>query len=148
MKKILVLCTGNACRSQMAEGYLRFFTQGTAEVTSAGFNPSYVHPLAIEVMQEDNIDISEAESKGVDRFSGEHFDYLITVCNDARDLQPADISATHHFHSAIPDPEVVAKEQDPLDAFNEARERVKREMLRFIGKQDDLRQPAIFDTEM
>lgn len=140
MKKILVLCTGNACRSQMAEGYLRFFTQGTAEVTSAGLDPSQVHPLAVAAMQEDNIDISEAQSKGVDGFSGQHFDYLITVCDHAKERQPADISANHYQHYSIPDPEQIAKVQEPFSAFAETREQVKREMLRFIGMQDELRQ--------
>lgn len=139
MKKILVLCTGNACRSQMAEGYLRFFTQGAADVLSAGLNPTYVHPMAVDVMQEDNIDISAARSKGVDEFSGEYFDYLVLVCQRAHDRQPADVNAKKVVFYDIPDPEEQARNgQDLREAFNEARERVKREILRFIGNQDDL----------
>lgn len=148
MKKILVLCTGNACRSQMAEGYLRYFTHGQAEVLSAGLDPTHLHPLAVEVMQEDNIDISEAESKGLDQFSGEHFDYFLTVCNDAKDRQPADVTASNHMYFDIPDPEEKAEGQDPLAAFVEARELIKREMLRFIGTQDELRQRSIPSLEL
>ena len=143
MKKILVLCTGNACRSQMAEGYLRFFTQNRTEVVSAGLKPTEVHPLAIEVMNEDNIDISEARSKSVDDFSGESYDFLITVCRKAELQKPADISASVHLHFDIADPEEVAKLQDPKEAFADARERVKREMLRFIGTHDDLYQQEV-----
>lgn len=148
MKKILVLCTGNACRSQMAEGYLRFFTQGQAEVISAGLDPTHLHPLAVEAMIADNIDISEAESKGLDEFSGEHFDFLLTVCDNAKNRQPADITATEHFHFDIPDPEETSKENDPIMAFAETRERIKRDMLRFIGKQDSLRQPSASDASV
>ncbi len=147
MKKILVLCTGNACRSQMAEGYLRFFIQGQVEVISAGLEPTHLHPLAVQVMLEDNIDISEAESKGLEQFSGEHFDYLLTVCKNAKDRQPADVTAEQYFHFDISDPEEGAKEvADPNVAFTDTREQIKREMLQFIGKQDDLHQPSVSDT--
>lgn len=136
MKKILVLCTGNACRSQMAEAYLRFFTQGNAEIFSAGLKPHQVHPLAIEVMQEDNIDISFAQSKHSNDFSGEHFDYLLTVCANAHQQRPTDITADHYFSYDIPDPESVeaATAAEQLDVFLDVREEIKREMLRFIGK--------------
>ncbi|PSR12741.1 MAG: protein tyrosine phosphatase [Bacteroidetes bacterium] len=140
MKKILVLCTGNACRSQMAEAYLRFFTQGKAEVYSAGINPHAVHPLAISVMREDNIDISNAYSKSVAEFSGENFDYLITVCAHAEEKKPADISAELFYHYDIPDPEeaVEMKVEEPFSVFSNTRELIKREMLRFIGKHVEL----------
>jgi arsenate reductase len=139
MKKILVLCTGNACRSQMAEGYLRFFTHGAAEIVSAGLSPRGVHPLAIKVMQHDNIDISDARSKHVDEFSGEYFDYLITVCKNAEEHRPADIKANYHVHYDIPDPEAET-EEELLAVFEETRERIKRDMLRFIGSKNvDLR---------
>ena len=125
----------------MAEGYLRFFTQDRAEISSAGLKPTIVHPMAVEVMNEDNIDISDAHSKGVDEFSGEHYDFLITVCREAELKRPADITASIHLHYDIPDPEETAQLQDPKEAFVDARERVKREMLRFIGMHDGLHQP-------
>jgi arsenate reductase len=136
MRKILVLCTGNACRSQMAEAYLRYFTRGNAEIFSAGLKPHQVHPLAVEVMLEDNIDISFAQSKHLDEFSGQHFDYLITVCKKAEDARPADITADHHFFYDIPNPEGPTTE-DPLTVFLNVREEVKRKMLRFIGQRDE-----------
>ncbi|WP_367389969.1 arsenate reductase ArsC [Lewinella sp. LCG006] len=136
MRKILVLCTGNACRSQMAEAYLRYFTRGKAEIFSAGLKPHQVHPLAVEVMLEDNIDMSFAQSKHLDEFSGQHFDYLITVCKKAEDCRPADITADHHFFYDIPNPEAVSQE-DPLTVFLKVREEVKRRMLRFIGQRDE-----------
>ncbi|MEL6832940.1 MAG: arsenate reductase ArsC [Bacteroidota bacterium] len=143
MKRILVLCTGNACRSQMAEGYLRFFTQERAEITSAGLSPTSVHPLAVEVMKEDNIDISEAQPKSVDDFSGEHYDFLITVCRRAELKKPADITASIYLHYDIPDPEETVEPQDMKEAFVNTRERVKREMLRFIGTHDGFYQEEV-----
>ncbi|MEL7249661.1 MAG: arsenate reductase ArsC [Bacteroidota bacterium] len=143
MKRILVLCTGNACRSQMAEGYLRFFTQERVQITSAGYKPTEVHPMAVEVMNEDNIDISEAQSKSVDDFSGEHFDFLITVCRKAELEKPADITASVHLHYDIPDPEEIVERQDSKEAFVNARERVKRDMLRFIGTHDGFYQEEV-----
>ncbi len=136
MRKILVLCTGNACRSQMAEAYLRYFTRGNAEIFSAGLKPNQVHPLAVEVMLEDNIDISFAQSKHLGEFSGQHFDYLITVCKKADDSRPTDITADHHFFYDIPNPESPS-EEDQLTVFFNVREEVKRKMLRFIGQRDE-----------
>jgi arsenate reductase len=136
MRKILVLCTGNACRSQMAEAYLRCFTGGNVEIFSAGLKPNHVHPLAVEVMLEDNIDISFAQSKHLEEFSGQHFDYLITVCKRAEDSRPADITADHHFFYDIPNPEIPTAE-DQLTVFINVREEVKRKMLRFIGQRDE-----------
>ena len=137
MRKILVLCTGNACRSQMAEAYLRYFTRGNVEVYSAGLKPGQVHPLAVEVMLEDNIDISFAQSKYLGEYSGQHFDYLITVCKQAENCRPADITADNHFFYDIPNPEASSAE-DPLAVFLNVREEVKRKMLRFIGQRDEL----------
>lgn len=135
MKKIIVICTGNACRSQMAEGYLRYFGRGRVEVRSAGFRPRQVNPMAIAVMAEDNIDISEAYSKDVALFSGEEFDYLLTVCDYAQRHLPSDLVAGETFHFSIPDPEapeLTAAQRRAV--FLDTREVVKRSMLYFLGQ--------------
>lgn len=88
MKKVLIICTGNSCRSQMAEGITRHLYQDQCEVFSAGTHPSYVHPVAIEVMDEINIDISQHTSTSVEAYRDQHFDIVITVCDHAKDLCP------------------------------------------------------------
>ncbi|MCB0636985.1 MAG: arsenate reductase ArsC [Lewinella sp.] len=119
----------------MAEGYLSYFGQGQLEVQSAGLDPRGVHPLAIEVMQADNLDISNAESKDVERFSGEEFDYLITVCDNAEQHLPSDLYAEEQVHYSIPDPEQFTGTEDELrEAFCDTREEVKRSMLQFVGQ--------------
>ncbi len=135
MKRILVLCTGNACRSQMAEAYLNYFATEEVDVHSAGLTAKGVHPLAIHIMKEDNIDISQAESKDVSHYSSQHFDFVITLCEHAKRFQPMDISATHYFHFEVPDPEANQFEAiEPYEVFYNTRELVKKEILRFIGK--------------
>src|ERR1051326_3595817 len=88
-KRVLILCTGNSARSQMAEGLLRQMAGDRFEVESAGVEPSHVRPQAIEVMREIGIDISGQRSKSVDEFAGQEFDYVITVCDNARERCPA-----------------------------------------------------------
>ena len=88
MLRVLIVCTGNSARSQMAEGLLRSSLAGRIEVHSAGTHPSSVNPLAIEVMQELGVDISGHRSKSVDEFAGQEFDYVITVCDSAREACP------------------------------------------------------------
>lgn len=136
MKKILVLCSGDSCRSQMAAAYLRFFTEGKAEVYSASLHPTKVRPETVAAMLDDNIDISQAKPKGVEHFSGLSFDYLVTVCEEARLYTPADIHIDEHFHFDIPSPHALLAEFNghPIPAFTKIREDIKREMLRFIGR--------------
>src|SRR5580658_10018105 len=87
-KRVLVLCTGNSARSQMAEGLLRFQAGERFEVFSAGTKPSLVRPEAIVVMRELGIDISGRRSKSVDEFAGQSFDYVLTVCDNAKESCP------------------------------------------------------------
>lgn len=89
MKRILVLCTGNSARSQMGEGLFRKEGGAEYEVASAGTAPSRVRPEAVQVMNDIGIDISGHRSKSVDEFAGQHFDYVVTVCDNARDQCPA-----------------------------------------------------------
>jgi arsenate reductase len=102
---ILFLCTGNCCRSQMAEGLMRKLAGDGLDVLSAGSQPAgYVHPLAIAVMREIDIDISGHESKGLEAFAGREFDYVVTVCDSAKRACPALRGRKATYHWSIPDP--------------------------------------------
>lgn len=102
-KRVLILCTGNSCRSQMAEGVLRHFGEDKFEVFSAGTKPSQVNPVAIRVMKEIGIDISAQRSKHADEFKGQKFDYVITVCDNAKESCPV-FPGTKPMHWPFPDP--------------------------------------------
>ena len=104
MKKILVLCTGNSCRSQMAEGYLRHFAGKRAEVYSAGIETHGVNPRAISTLKEDGIDISHHTSNHVDEYLKISFDYVVTVCDHAQERCPILPSTAKKFHHNFPDP--------------------------------------------
>ena len=103
-KKILILCTGNSARSQMAEGLLKNIGGGRFEVYSAGVKPSQVRPEAVEVMGEIGIDISGHRSKSVDEFVGQDFDYIMTVCNDAKERCPFFSGGVRRLHQSFEDP--------------------------------------------
>jgi len=104
MKKILILCTGNSCRSQMAEGYLRYFAQGKAKVYSAGVETHGVNPRAIITMAQDGIDISHHTSNNIDEYRDIDFDFIITVCDNAKEHCPFFPSSAKKFHQNFPDP--------------------------------------------
>ncbi len=103
-KRILILCTGNSCRSQMAEGILRHYGNDRIEVLSAGTKPSQVNPTAILVMKEIGMDISRCRSKHVNEFKGQQFDYVITVCDNAKESCPAFPRGVKLMHWPFPDP--------------------------------------------
>lgn len=103
-KRVLILCIGNSCRSQMAEGILRHYGNGRIEVFSAGTKPSQVNPVAMRVMKEIGIDISGHRSKHVDEFKGQTFDYVITVCDNARESCPVFPRGAQFLHWPFPDP--------------------------------------------
>ncbi len=103
-KRILILCTQNSARSQMAEGILRHYGGDCFEVLSAGTNPSRVHPLAIQVMKEIGIDISGQRSKSIDEFKGQEFDVVITVCDTAKEACPIFPGSKKQLHWSFPDP--------------------------------------------
>jgi arsenate reductase len=104
MKRILVLCTGNSARSQLAQGYLQHFAGNRAEVYSAGVDPKGVNPVAIQVMAEDGIDISHHTSNHADEYTAIDFDYVITVCDNAREQCPHFPSAGELIHHSFSDP--------------------------------------------
>ncbi len=133
MSKILILCTGNSCRSQMAEGFLKFFDHGL-EVYSAGTAPSQaVHPKAIQVMQELNIDISKGKPKNVDKFTGQTFDYVITVCDDAREACPVFTGKVgYQLHIGFEDPAIATgTEEEVLEVFRRIRNEIQRDFSKF-----------------
>jgi arsenate reductase len=135
MKRVLVLCTGNSSRSQMAEGYLKFYAQDKIEVYSAGLEDHGVNPFTVQVMEEDNIDITSQFSKPVQYFHGEHFDYLISVCEaTAKDIA-SKIQYDTFIHYDIEDPAIFeGNDQEKQHTFHRIREEVKRYMLKFLGK--------------
>jgi arsenate reductase (thioredoxin) len=102
--RVLILCTGNSARSQMAEGLLRHDGGGRFEVESAGVSPSGVRPEAVEAMREVGIDISGQRSKSVAEFAGQAFDYVITVCDNAREQCPFFPAGTRRIHWSFDDP--------------------------------------------
>ena len=124
-KRVLILCTGNSARSQMAEGILRDMNEGRYDVESAGLEPSHVRPEAIEVMKEIGIDISNHRSKSVDEFTGQHFDYVITVCDNANERCPLFPAGTECMHSSFSDPAAVSgSDEIRLAAFRKVRDQI------------------------
>jgi arsenate reductase len=111
-KRVLILCTGNSARSQMAEGLLRHDTGGRFEVESAGTEPSSVRPEAIAVMRELGIDIGGHRSKHVGEFEGHRFDYLITVCDNAKESCPVFFGAARRLHRSFEDPPAASTGSD------------------------------------
>jgi arsenate reductase len=136
-KRILVLCTGNSARSQMGEGLFRAEGSDGFEVSSAGTRPGSVRPEAIVVMQEIGIDISGHRSKSVDEFSGESFDYVITVCDNARDNCPVFPAGVTRLHWSFEDPAAVeGSEAERLSAFRRIRDRIHERVRTFLRDQE------------
>src|ERR1043165_6518566 len=131
-QRVLILCTGNSARSQMAEGLLRNMAGDRLSVASAGVAPSQVRPEAIEAMREIGIDISEQRSKSVDEFTGEEFDYVITVCDNAREQCPVFPGKTQRIHWSFEDPAAVEGDWDQrLDAFRKVRDQIEARLIEF-----------------
>ena len=132
--KILILCTGNSCRSQMAEGFLKSFSNNI-EVFSAGTNPSgQTHSKAVEVMTEIGIDISKNYPKNVNKFINYNFDYVITVCDNAKETCPVfSGKVKHNLHIGFEDPaEAEGSEEEVLNIFIKIRDKIKRDFKYFF----------------
>jgi arsenate reductase len=130
-KKVLFICTHNAARSQMAEGLLRTLYGDHYEAYSAGTQPSKVNPYAVKVMSELGIDISTHRSKHVDAFHGTKFDYVVTVCNHAKEACPWFQGGKKYLHKDFEDPsQFEGEEEQKLAVFREVRD----EMKDWIGK--------------
>src|SRR5690349_18199844 len=124
-KRVLILCTGNSARSQMAEGLLCEIAGDRFEVKSAGIEPSHVRPEAIEVMREIGIDISSHRSKPVDEFIDQQFDYIITVCDNAKETCPVFPGNATRIHWSFDDPAaVIGDKETRLSAFRAIRDQI------------------------
>ena len=136
MKNILVLCTGNSCRSQIAEGYLRHFGGNQVNVYSAGVEVHGVNPLAIALMLEDGIDISKHTSNHLDEYSGIPFDFVITVCDNAKERCPYFPTEALKFHHNFPDPAKATGSDEEIKAeFRRVRELIKVYTKEFLAEQ-------------
>lgn len=136
MKNILVLCTGNSCRSQLAEGYLRHFAGDKAAIYSAGIETHGVNPKAIAVMAEDHLDISGHTSNHVDEYLPIPFDYVITVCDNANEACPYFPGNVKRFHQNFPDPAKATGTPDEImNEFRRVRDMVKIYAADFISQQ-------------
>lgn len=125
-KKILILCTGNSARSQMAEGLLKHITQNKYEINSAGTKPSIVRPEAIKALAEIGIDISNNRSKSVDEFASQEIDYVLTVCDNAKENCPYFPAKTTLIHHSFEDPaEIEGDEEIRLASFRKVRDEIK-----------------------
>jgi len=126
MKKVLVLCTGNSCRSQIAEGYLRYFAKNRSEIYSAGIETHGVNPKAIATMKEDGIDISKHTSNNINEYKDIDFDYVITVCDNAKENCPYFPSKAKKFHQNFPDPaKAIGTEKEIMNEFRKVRNMIK-----------------------
>ena len=133
MKRVLMLCTGNSARSQMAEGLLREFAGDRFEVESAGVAPTQVRPEAIAVMREIGIDISQQRSKSVDDFAGQEFAYVITVCDNANEQCPVFPGNTQRLHWSFADPAAAEGDYDQrLNVFRNVRDEILQRLQLFI----------------
>jgi arsenate reductase len=125
-KNILVLCTGNSCRSQIAEGYLRHFAGEKANVFSAGIETHGVNPKAVATMKEDGIDISNHTSNHIDEYRNIDFDFVITVCDNAKERCPFFPSEAQKFHHNFPDPAKATGTDEAVRAqFAKVRQQIK-----------------------
>jgi len=133
-KRVLILCTGNSARSQMAEGFLRHEAGDRFEVFSAGVEPTEVRPLALEAMRELGIDISAQRSKSLDEFAGQEFDYVITVCDNANQRCPIFPGKTQRIHWSFEDPAAAqGQAADKLLAFRRVRDQIHAKLKLFTG---------------
>ncbi|MES2573466.1 MAG: arsenate reductase ArsC [Bacteroidota bacterium] len=133
MKKILVLCTGNSCRSQMAHGYLQYFGKDKVKVYSAGVEIHGLNPFALGIMTEDGVDISKHTSNHVDEYSDIIFDYVITVCDNAKESCPFFPTQTIKIHHSFEDPSKSSGTAKQLIAeFRKVRNQIKAYSQEFI----------------
>jgi arsenate reductase len=143
MKNILILCTGNSCRSQMAHGYFEYFTDSDkVKVYSAGVEAYGVHPTAIASMKEDGIDISHHTSNNVDEYFEIPFDYVITVCDNAKENCPFFPTNAEKLHYNFADPaKAVGTEEEILNEFRSVRDLIQRYCKQFIETNLQIKKP-------
>jgi arsenate reductase len=135
-KRVLVLCTGNSCRSQMAEGWIRHDLGDRVEVFSAGTHPCFVHPLAIRAMTLAGVDLGDHRSKSVAEFLDRPFDLVITVCDSAREACPVLPGAARLIHEPIPDPVVYGFNGDYAEEkFCEVRDLIRERLVPLVRRE-------------
>lgn len=133
-KKVLFICTHNSARSQMAEGLVNARYGDRFEAYSAGIEPTRVHPLAIKVMAELGIDISHHRSKSIEEFLGQEFDYVVTVCDHAKETCPFVPGAKEYLHAGFPDPAAAeGTEEERLAAFRQVRDAISAWLEKTFG---------------
>ena len=136
LQRVLILCTGNSARSQMAEGVLRHDAGDLFEVESAGTKPGIVRPEAIEAMRQVGIDISGHRSKHVEEFAGQHFDYVITVCDNARESCPVFFGAAKRLHHSFEDPAALeGTDAQRLELFARVRDELREYLKKLPGNE-------------
>lgn len=133
-QRVLILCTGNSCRSQMAEGLINHYLGADWQAESAGTAPSgYVHPLAIRAMQELGIDLSHGRSKSTDEFRDATFDHVITVCDDAAENCPVWLGSGEKTHIGFEDPALATgSDEEKIVVFRKVRDAIKTQVLDFL----------------
>jgi arsenate reductase len=133
-QRVLILCTGNSARSQMAEGLLRTMAGDQFEVFSAGARPSAVNPLAIRAMDERGIDIRAHRSKHMNEFLDQPFDYVITVCDNAAEVCPVFPGPARRIHWSFPDPAAVeGSEEARMASFRHVRDAIEEQLKAWLA---------------
>jgi arsenate reductase len=136
MKRVLLICTKNSARSQMAEALVHHDLAGRVEAFSAGTEPSSVHPMAVVVMKEVGIDIAHHRSKSMDEFADKKFDYVITLCDQANESCPVFFGGTQRLHMGFDNPAAVpGSEAEKLSAFRKVRDQIREKVVGFLSKQ-------------
>lgn len=133
-KRVLILCTGNSCRSQMAEALVNHFMGDTWEAFSAGTAPTgYVHPLALRALDALGMDLTQLRSKDVEEFRGQHFDAVITVCDDAAENCPVWLGGGNVVHIGFPDPaKFVGSEAEQFNEFRRVRDAIRNKVFAYL----------------
>lgn len=136
MKRVLILCTGNSCRSQMAEAFWATIGKGRWDVKSAGSKPSgYVHPLAVIAMREVGIDISKYRSKSLEEFKGEEFDLVVTVCDNANESCPVFPGEKKRYHWPFDDPaDATGSDEDKMLVFRRVRNEIRVKIEGYLDR--------------
>jgi arsenate reductase (thioredoxin) len=136
MKNVLFLCTGNSCRSQMADGIVNHDFFGKIEAFSAGTDPHGLNPRAVEVMKEIGIDISRNSSDHISKYEGRNFDYVITLCGDANEKCPLFFGGVKRLHMGFPDPpKATGTEEEIMTVYRNVRDDIRRKMREFFEKE-------------
>lgn len=131
-KKILIICTGNSCRSQMAEGFFKHYRKDW-EIYSAGISPKGLNPLAVKVMLEKGINISKQNSDNIEKYSNEKFDFVITVCDKAKESCPLFPNTNKTLHWSFSDPaETVGTIEEKINKFREVRNQIEEKIIEFL----------------